>query len=285
MILKIDDFAGWKINWSDKAQNIIDLVSELNLGLQSAVFIDDNPVERARIREALPEVFVPDWPANKMLYRKALQELHCFDMPSLTDEDVKKTKMYTDEKKRGNLKKNIGSVDEWLKTLDINVTASKLGENNKQRIVQLFNKTNQMNLSTRRMTESELVEWLNNDGNRRLWAFTVKDKFGDSGLIGIASLDILNDTKGQIIDFILSCRVFGRKIEETMLFTIIEYSREVGLKVLNAKYIPTPKNKPCLEFWQTRSGFECRDKEEFVWDLNKSYSLPEAICLNIDSIM
>ena len=84
------------------------------------------------------------------------------------------------------------------------------------------------------------------------------------------------------MDFILSCRVFGRKIEETMVYTLIEYSREVGLKVLNAKFIPTPKNKPCLEFWQTRSGFVPQAEEAFTWDLNKSYSLPDSISLNVD---
>ncbi len=281
MILNINDFAGWKINWTDKAQNISELVSELNIGLQSAVFIDDNPVERARVRDVLPEVLVPEWPVNKMLYKKALLELSCFDVPSYTDEDVKRTKMYIDEKKRDNLKKEIGSIDEWLKTLDIRVKASGLEEHNKQRIVQLFNKTNQMNLSTRRMSESELLDWMNN-GNRRLWAFNVEDKFGDSGLTGIISLDIQDDNRGQIVDFILSCRVMGRKIEETMLYTLIEYARQNGAISVYAKYIQTPKNKPCLDFWQKKSGFSSNgDSNMFEWNSQNSFVFPDAISLDI----
>ncbi len=100
MVLKLEDFAGWKINWQDKAQNIIDLVSDLNLGLQSAVFIDDNPVEQARVRETLSEVLVPEWPADSLLYKSSLLGLRCFDIPSISKEDTERTKMYANEQKR-----------------------------------------------------------------------------------------------------------------------------------------------------------------------------------------
>lgn len=275
MVLRLEDFVGWRINWEDKAKNIIDLVANLNLGLQSVVFIDDNPVERARIRETLPEVFVPEWPGDCMLYKSALLNLRCFDTPSISKEDIERTKMYLSEHQRKNLKKNFSSLDEWLESLQTKIKVEELNKVNLQRTTQLLNKTNQMNLSTRRMSESELVEWTDKN-NHKLWTFRVSDKFGDSGLTGIISLAI-NGKTGQIIDFVLSCRVMGRGVEETMLFTVIQYAKRLGLKELVAEYIPTPKNKPCLDFWK-KSGFNFDNKNNiFTWSLENDYPPPKYI--------
>lgn len=275
MVLKSSDFAGWRINWGDKAQNIIDLVAELNLGLQSVVFIDDNPAERARVREALPEVFVPEWPEDKMLYKKALLSLSCFDTPFISQEDVKRSQMYATEKKRKTLQKKIGSAEEWLKTLEVTVKVEGLNGVNRQRTAQLLNKTNQMNLSTRRMTESELFDWSKGD-NRKLWTFRVSDKFGDSGLTGIASLEV-NGKIGTIVDFLLSCRVFGRKIENAMMHTIAEHAADLKLEELRAEYIATPKNKPCLDFLKA-SGLKSGEGEGlFIWKMDQPYPAPEEV--------
>ena len=275
MVLRLEDFAGWKINWNDKAQNIVDLVTDLNIGLQSAVFIDDNPVERARVREALPEVFVPDWPENKMMYKSALLRLPCFDTPSTSPEDRKRTSMYVAERQREVLKRRVESLDEWLKTLHIKVKVEELNETNLQRAAQLLNKTNQMNLTTRRMTGSELVDWVKPD-NRKLWIFRVSDKFGDSGLTGIVSLEV-NQKTGRIIDFVLSCRVLGRKIEETMLYAVISYAQFIQLDDIYADYFPTPKNQPCFAFWK-QSGFTYnKGKNCFTWQIRHPYALPDAI--------
>ncbi|HRV91443.1 MAG TPA: HAD-IIIC family phosphatase [Anaerolineae bacterium] len=280
MVLKIDDFAGWRINWQDKAQNVADLVTELNLGLQSVVFIDDNPVERARVREALPEVFVPEWPADKSLYTKTLMELTCFDTASISHEDKSRAEMYVTERKRNDLRQQMGSLDDWLKTLEISVKVEPLNPTNLPRTAQLLNKTNQMNLSTRRMTETELQAWLES-GDRQLWTFRVADRFGDSGLTGIISLDVV-DGAGQIIDFILSCRVMGRKVEETMLATAVNYAQSIGLKHVYAQYIPTAKNKPCLEFWQ-RSGFEQNGQNDtFMWNAANCYCVPEHVTIQTE---
>jgi FkbH-like protein len=275
MVLKLEDFAGWKINWLDKAQNIIDLVSDLNLGLQSAVFIDDNPVEQARVRETLSEILVPEWPADSLLYKSSLLGLRCFDTPSISKEDIERTKMYANEQQRDELRKSLSSLDDWLTSLGIKIKVEGLSESNLQRAAQLLNKTNQLNLSTRRMTEKELFEWTNADDNK-LWTFRVSDKFGDSGLTGIISLEVKNNYC-QIVDFILSCRVIGRKVEETMLFTAIQYAKNLGLKQVKAEYIPTPKNKPCLDFWK-KSGFQVNENGcFFTWDFEKEYDLPHQI--------
>ena len=275
MVLKVDDFSGWKINWKDKAQNIVDLVSDLNLGLQSVVFIDDNPVERARIKDTLPDVFVPEWPEDKMLYKKELFGLRCFDSPIFSQEDGERTKTYVSERKRKEIKKSLGSLDEWLKNLKIKVKIEKLNQSNIQRTTQLLNKTNQMNLTTRRMTESEILNWVE-QRNNTLWTFRVSDKFGDSGLTGIISFKE-NSKKLTIVDFVLSCRVFGRKIEETMIYTVIDYAKSKDLNEVIAKYIKTEKNKPCLRFWKN-SGFEYNKNDNIIfWQLNRPYIMSNAI--------
>ena len=188
MILKLADFAGWRINWQDKVENILDLMTELNLGPQSTVFIDDNPVERARVRESLPEVLVPDWPQDPLFYPATLLSLRCFEVPSLSEEDLTRTTMYLSENKRRELKNTVSSLEEWLKRLAIRVRVEELHPSNLQRATQLLNKTNQMNLSTRRMSEAELAAWAEQK-HHRLWTVRVSDKFGDAGLTGIVSLD------------------------------------------------------------------------------------------------
>ena len=275
MVLKLEDFAGWRINWMDKAQNIIDLLDELNLGPQSAVFIDDNPAERARVQESLPEVLVPDWPQDPLFYPSTLFSLRCFDIPSLSDEDMVRTKMYLSENKRRQLKKSVHSYEEWLTRLAVRVQVEELHSANLQRATQLLNKTNQMNLSTRRLSEAELLAWAQGD-NHKLWILRVSDRFGDAGLTGIVSLEI-QDRSAQIIDFILSCRVLGRKIEETMLATAIHYAHSLGVEKVYAQYIPTSKNKPCLDFFKSLAPQFRQEGDCFVPSGKQPFSVPEHV--------
>ena len=279
MVLKMDDFAGWQINWRDKAANIVDLMTELNLGLDSAVFIDDSPVERARVREALPQLFVPEWPSDKRLYPEALLSLDCFDGPSLTDEDRQRARRYVVDRVRKQSKLELGNLEEWLATLETTVRVEELSQVNLPRTVQLLNKTNQMNLSTRRMSEADFDAWARAEG-RRVWTFRVSDKFGDSGLTGILSLELAG-SRARIIDFVLSCRVIGRKIEEAMLFVAIECARSAKVREIYVNYCQTPKNKPCYAFFQ-RSGLTYRGENTFVWDAARPYPLYRGIRLICD---
>jgi FkbH-like protein len=277
MILRRKDFAGWRINWKDKAQNIVDLMQELNLGLQSAVFLDDNPVERARVAESLPELLVPELPKDQMLYIDALRRLDCFDTPILSKEDRQRTAMYSVARERNEAIKqqgNVSSLDDWLQTLDLTVHAELINESNCQRVSQLLNKTNQMNLKTRRMTEGELISWAKPE-NHQVWAFRVSDKFGDSGLAGIASLEIDGEL-AYIEDFILSCRVMGKRVENTMLHHMVNCAASLGATRVIAQYLPTSKNMPCLEFFE-RSGFESSEGSSFAWDASIPYGLPPGI--------
>ncbi len=274
MILKENDFIGWKINWGDKAKNIDTLVRELNLGLQSVVFIDDNPAERDRVRQSLKEVFVPDWPKDKLLYKDALNSLDCFVTTSINKEDINRTKMYIDENKRQKAIQSFDDFEDWLISLDIQVKIAPLNSSNLQRTSQLLNKTNQMNLSTRRLQSEELNKWASSKQNE-IWTFSVSDKFGDSGLTGIASIH-LEDKEVHIIDFILSCRVFGRKIEEVMFARIYEFAKSHNASKIIAKYLKTAKNKPTLRFL-TDKHFVNEKDNVFSWSVEKAFKFPHEI--------
>lgn len=263
MVLREDDFVGWKINWTDKAKNIADLASELNLGLQSVVFIDDNPIERARVRHALPEVLVPEWPEDKLLYPSAFARLRCFDTPAISREDAERTRLYVEECQRDQLQTEVGSVDEWLKSLEITVHAEPLGRANLVRATQLLNKTNQLNLATRRMTQTELLAWSAHP-DRAFWTVSVSDRLGNAGLTGLLSIEREGDLV-RIVDYVLSCRVMGRRIEETMAHMAVEAARERSASLVLAVYQATAKNKPCLTFWLS-SGFTNSDERIFRWD-------------------
>ncbi len=276
MVLHRSNFAGWKINWRDKAANVADLVHELNLGLDAAVFIDDNPAERARVAEALPEVLVPDWPADKMRQTETLWQLRCFDQLAITPEDAARRAMYAIERERRKDHERVGDLEEWLGTLDMKLRVTPLESANLARTAQLLNKTNQMNLSTRRMIAEEITSWVRAPG-RRLWTLRLADRFGDYGLIGVVSVEHQGD-EVRIVDFLLSCRVFGRKIENVMAAVAIGFARGVGVQRVTATYRATARNRPCLEFFEG-SGFD-REGDTFSWLADRDYPLPAF--LNID---
>ncbi len=275
MVLVKKDFVSWRINWEDKAKNIVELANELNLGLDSIVFIDDNAHEREWVKSALPEIFVPEMPSDPLLYRQFLLNLDCFNNFISTKEDKYRTKLYAEEKQRTENIKTISNLEEWLKSIDIKITIEKTNEGNFQRVLQLLNKTNQLNLQTRRFTERELITWISSDENS-MFAFSVTDKFGDAGLTGIIGVTC-KDGQATITDFVLSCRVIGRKAEEIMLYAAIEHAKNKFCKIVNATFIATEKNKPCYDFFK-RSGF-IEKENNFTWDASKTYAIPSYVTL------
>ena len=230
------------------------------------------------MREAFAgRILVPEWPLDPAEFSTALLELRCFDTPAVSAEDRARATIYAAERERRTASESAASPDVWLETLQIDVTAESLSAVNLARAAQLFNKTNQMNLATRRLSENELKAWASAP-NRRVWTFRVTDRFGDSGLTGILSVEIKGDT-AQIADFVMSCRVMGRRVEEAMVHTAVEHARaEPGVKRVVAQLLPTERNRPCLEFWQ-RSGFEGREGNCFHWDPIRPYPRPDFIKL------
>jgi len=279
MVLRTEDFAGWRINWQDKARNIVDLAQELNLGLDAVVFIDDNPVERDRIRQALPEVLVPQWPSNPAYYCAALAALDCFDGPVVSAEDRARTAMYVADRERKRLRQDALGLEDWLQSLQLTLEVERLGESNLPRAAQLLNKTNQLNLSTRRLSAAEFMAWSGQDDHVAL-VFKVTDKFGDYGLVGIGTLALEPDHKSaQIVDFVLSCRAMGRKVENAIIAVLASSARAAGANRLVAQYIPTPKNAPCLEVLEGLTVNSRPEEYLFVWNLEQEPPWPDCVKL------
>ena len=155
----------------------------------------------------LPEVLVPKLPKDPTDYNTFLSTLRCFDTSYVTDEDKTRDKLYKSESKRTKLKQHLKSLPDWIKTLNLTIMIEKIKNENTPRAVQLLNKTNQMNLSTRRLSEQEFTRWVKMNSNN-LWTIRATDKFGDYGIIGILSISI-KDNVATLVDFILSCRVVG----------------------------------------------------------------------------
>ena len=276
MVLKKENFSGWKINWNNKATNIEDLLVEMNLGHTSAVFIDDNPVERDLIKKKLPEVFVPDWPNDPTQYSKTLLELDCFDTATLSNEDRIRSKMYNDETKRKSIKNNKDSLDEWLNSLKTEVVIDTLNTDNLNRVAQLFNKTNQLNLSTRRLLAKEILKWVNEKNKTRvIYVFSLKDRIGNLGIIGVLSAKLIEDIV-YLVDFVMSCRAMGRRVEDVMYWQLMTYGKEVNAKIIKAEIIPTKKNRPTSDIFDN-SYFKKTKKHNYEAKIEENFKKPNII--------
>ena len=247
MVLRKGDFAGWRINWEDKAENLSSLAEELNLGLDSFVFLDDSPQERDQVRQILPQVYTPDLPPSPSDFAPFLSSLHCFETLNLGKEDLARTEMYTAERGRKEALDLSGDVENWLRSLQIEVRAAPLRRESLPRAAQLLNKTNQFNLSLRRLDEKSLWDWAE-DPNNRAYTFNVSDRFGEFGLVGLSSLSV-DGTNARIVDFVMSCRVMGKKVEEALLGYTVERARAAGAERIVAPPVDGPRNQPAKGFF------------------------------------
>ncbi len=279
MILKKKDFVAWKINWIDKSENIIELLKALNLTASSAVFIDDNPVERSRAKQAIPDLTVIELPTDKTQYATILNQLTIFDQWRKSEEDSKRTQMYLDENERKESIVSFESREDWLKSLETEVITKEINSNDLERTTQLFNKTNQMNLTTRRMSSNELWNWAKLHGNK-VYTFRVKDKFGDSGLTGILGLQIQGN-EIKITDYILSCRVMGREVEECLFYVAYKFAKENKCKKISAHYIKTEKNKPIEEYLNSNHFTKISD-DLYIYELNNEYPKPGSVKMIVE---
>ena len=277
MVLKKNDFITHRINWKNKEENIVSIVDELNLGLDSVVFIDDSEIERNRVANSLPEVYVPNFPKSPFELSAFLNSMNCFDKINLTLEDLKRSEMYADEKARKVAKNSMKNEGDWIASLEIKIEAMSLNKNNLKRCVQLLNKTNQMNLSTRRMIESDFVNWSSNETNN-VYTINVSDRFGNYGLTGILSTT-KNKNCCDIIDFVISCRALGRKVEDAMMYIASEKARLMGCDEVSLEFKETKKNLPCQKFLKNNELLI--EEVSNIFKFNpQNYSKPE----NIDII-
>jgi FkbH-like protein len=250
MALRISDFVAWRINWRDKAENLLALAEELNLGLESFVFLDDSPQERDQVRQILPQVYTPDLPVSPSDLAPFLSSLSCFETPSVGTEDFERTEMYQAERGRKEVLELSGDVENWLASLQVEVRAGPLSRENLARATQLLNKTNQFNLSLRRLDEGSLWDWAEEPGNAT-YTFQVSDRFGDFGLTGLASLSVAG-TEARIVDFVMSCRVMGKKVEEALLGYVLAQAEAAGAARIIASPVDGPRNGPAKTFFAAK---------------------------------
>jgi FkbH-like protein len=242
MLLRLDQFAAMRINWSDKASNLRAIAAELNVGIDALAFVDDNPAERDLVRRELPEVHVVELPDDPSAYADCLRSDPMFERLRLTAEDAQRVDMYRAERQRRELQEGSGSLETFYRSLDMQAEIEPLSAENVARLAQLTQKTNQFNLTTRRYGEAELLAVAGSRGNRVL-GLRARDRFGDHGLVGVVITRADGD-QWDIDSLLLSCRVIGRTIETALLAYIAEEAARAGALALSGWYLPTRKNGP-----------------------------------------
>jgi FkbH-like protein len=252
MVLREEHFSAMQVNWRNKAENLAAIAGELNIGLDALVFLDDNPVERELVRQMLPEVLVVEMPKDASQYRSTLEDLTDFELLAVTREDEQRVGQYQANRKRQALEQSAGSLDEYLRSLEIRAEIGRAQPHHVARLVQMFNKTNQFNTTTRRYQTPD-VERLVTSADHQVYVLDVADRFGKHGLVGTAV--VRNEGEAWIVDnVLLSCRVMGLSVETAILAQIAAAAAGLGVAQLVGEFIPTPKNGPCADFFE-RHGF------------------------------
>lgn len=259
MLLKLDHIAVFQANWEDKATNLQAIADELSLGLDSLVFLDDNPVERGLVRRLLPQVAVPELPEDPAFYARTLAAAGYFEAIAFAAEDLKRAGFYHDNAKRASLQKQIGGVDAYLASLEMTITFQPFDVTGRARIVQLINKSNQYNLTTRRYTDPEIAA-AEDDPEVFTLQVRLADIFGDNGMISVVICRPGEAGIWNIDTWLMSCRVLGRKVEHMVLREILEHARAAGIYKLCGTYRPTDRNKLVVDHY-SKLGFTEKAEE------------------------
>jgi FkbH-like protein len=257
MVLRRQHFAATRINWNDKAANLRSLAEELNIGIDSMVFVDDNPAECDLVRRELPHCHVVQLPAKPYLLPATVDALPGIETLRLTSEDRQKNDMYRVRAAQRAEQASASNLEDFLAGLDLHVTIEPAGAFSIPRVAQLTQKTNQWNMTTRRYSDAQIAA-LAADPKRAVLAVSARDRFGDHGIIGVLILGF-DGTECAIDTFLLSCRVIGRGIEDAMLAHAGILARRHGREVVAGEFLPTAKNKPAEGFYE-RSGLQ-RDND------------------------
>ncbi|AKA70303.1 HAD-IIIC family phosphatase [Clostridium scatologenes] len=245
MVLRKNDFVAIKINWKNKIENIKEIAQELNIGTDSMVFIDDNPIERESVKNYIQGITVPDFPedTSELEYFATRVYYDNFFTLRVLNEDKEKTQMYKENIEREHEKTNFASIDDFYKNLNMKIFIKKVDAGDIPRASQLTQKTNQFNVTTKRYTESEIQNFVNSR-NYDVYIASVQDKFGDNGKCILLIINKTEKFKAKIDTFLLSCRVMGRNIEYNIQKFIEDKLLKEGYNEIEAEYIPNEKNKP-----------------------------------------
>jgi len=267
--IKKEQLAAWRINWNNKADNIAELAQELNIGLDSMVFIDDNPSERELVKKILPMVETPEFPKQPYMLPDFFEKISTdyFQIYKLTNEDKGKLEQYQANAERASFQQSFTSFDDYLKSLDIVLNIQELNSMNLSRIAQMTQKTNQFNLTTKRYSEENITALA--EQGAKIYCISVSDKFGDNGITGVIMVTLDKTGKTADIDsLLLSCRILGKNIEIAFIQYVLMKLKAAGIKTVKANYIKTLKNSQVEDFYE---------KLEFnvdkISDTEKQYNL------------
>jgi FkbH-like protein len=281
MLLREDHIAVFQANWKDKATNLSAIAEELSLGIDSLAFIDDNPFERNFVRETLPTVAVPELPDNPALFARTIAAGGYFEGLAFSAEDSKRADFYQDNARRATLQKQVGNLEDYLTSLEMEIFFGPFDAVGRSRIAQLINKSNQFNLTTRRYTEAEVEEIEQNSVAYGLQV-RLRDKFGDNGMISVL-ICRAEGTDWLIDTWLMSCRVLGRRVETAVLRELLDLARARGMKRLIGRYIPTERNSMVQGHYE-KLGFtkiEELPSGESLWRLDTSSEVKEAIPMTV----
>lgn len=292
MILRRGDIACHAINWQNKAANLIHISETLNIGIDSLVFIDDNPFERELVRRELPDVSVPEMPEDPAYFVERIAQAGYFEGLGVTFEDEKRNLQYQANADRESLRNSVKNVDQYLRTLEMKLTAEPFDNQGLTRIVQLINKTNQFNLTTKRYSSAE-VSGLMRCPEMLTFQLRLRDKFGDSGMISVliarheresdsqeANRDSLSE-RIVIDSWLMSCRVFGRQVEDATLNLLVERACALHVSHIIGVFLPTNKNGIVTDLYP-RLGFRPSPDGKNEWVLEVAGYRPRQTWIEIE---
>jgi len=256
MLLREEHFAVFQANWNDKPTNLKAIATELSLGLESLVFVDDNPFERELVRKTLPQVAVPEMPSDPALYSRTLSAAGYFEAVAFSSEDQNRAAYYEGNARRASLQQQVSDLESYLASLEMEIWFRPFDSTGRERIAQLINKSNQFNLTTRRYTEAEIAQMEASDQFFTLQV-RLKDTFGDNGMISVVICRKVSKEEWEIDTWLMSCRVLSRRIENMVLKELLTHAAERGIRLLRGFYLPTDRNK-LVERHYANLGFDLR---------------------------
>jgi FkbH-like protein len=281
MLLREEHLAVFQANWNDKATNIAAIANELSLGLDSMVFLDDNPFEREFVRQSLPAVAVPELPHDPALYYRTLLASGYFEAVAFSAEDRKRAEFYQNNAKRLQLQSQAGDIEEYLRSLDMEIVFQPFDAVGRSRISQLINKSNQYNLTTRRYTEAEVAAAEQDPGVFTLQV-RLRDRLDDNGMISVIICRRAG-TDWNIDTWLMSCRVLGRRVENAVLRELLQRARELGIRRLVGRYIPTERNGMVRDHYE-KLGFSLLESEPggaTTWAMESDFNPTLAIPMKV----
>jgi FkbH-like protein len=253
MLLSREHLSGWRINWQTKSENLRSLAAELNLGIDSVIFLDDNPVECAEVEANCSEVLILQLPDDLEQLPTFLRHVWAFDHFKLTAEDKRRSESYGENAQRERLRGETKSLEDFLAGLELNIEIAPMAPEHVARVSQLTQRTNQFNSTTVRRTENEITQLLLGSRGMECVIVNLSDRFGDYGLIGVVIYEYSREA--LVVDsMLMSCRALGRRVEHKLLAHVAEIARRSGLEWVDIRFVQTSKNKPMEQFLDEIQG-------------------------------